>query len=153
MYHLAQINISRLLKPIDSPQLSEFVGNLDKINTLAESSKGFVWRLKDESGNATEIKGFDDPMVIVNMSVWEGVDDLKTFAYRTEHVNFIRKRNQWFEKPQAAYMAMWWIRRGEFPSVEDGKARLGHLNQHGETAFAFTFRKIFEPAVFKLPVL
>lgn len=145
MYHLAQLNISKLLKPIDHPQLAEFVNNLDKINALAENSKGFVWRLKDKSGNATGIQAFDDPMIVVNMSVWERIDDLKTFTYRSEHVDFIRKRNDWFEKPASNYMVMWWIKKGYVPTPEEGKNRLDHLNEHGPTAYAFTFRKIFAP--------
>jgi hypothetical protein len=37
-YHLAQLNVARLLAPLDSPVLVDFVGNLDRINALAESS-------------------------------------------------------------------------------------------------------------------
>lgn len=55
MYHLAQLNIGKLKYPIDHPEIAEFANNLDRINALAEASKGFVWRFKDESGNATDI--------------------------------------------------------------------------------------------------
>ena len=142
-HQLAQINIARLLAPIDDPLVAGFVAQLDTINTLAESSNGFVWRLKDESGNATDINPFDDPMLIVNMSVWESVEDLKSFAYHTDHIKVFKDRAKWFEKPSDAHMVLWWIPQGEFPSVEEAKDRLMHLRKHGESDYAFSFRKIF----------
>src|SRR5271170_7768722 len=70
-HHLAQINIGRLIAPIDDPRIAGFVAQLDSINALAEQSRGFVWRLQSASGNATDLTYNDDPFVIVNMSVWE----------------------------------------------------------------------------------
>ena len=143
-FQLAQINIAKLVSPIDSPPLADFVADLGRINLLAENSKGFVWRLKDETGNATHLNPFNDPLVIVNMSVWESVEDLKQFVYRSDHVEVYIKRAKWFEKMQEAYMAMWWIEAGNFPTTDDGKERLLYLRQHGESEYAFSFRKIFD---------
>mgnify|MGYP006216006113 CR=1 FL=1 len=145
MFFLAQINISRLLKPIDDPQIAEFVNNLDRINELAESFKGFVWRLKDETGNATDIKVFDDSMIIMNMSVWKSIEELKAFAFHSDHITFMKKRNLWFEKPEMKQLALWWVKEGEFPNGEEGRKRLDYLNKHGETPYAFSFTKTFEP--------
>jgi hypothetical protein len=142
-YQLAQINIAKLLAPIDSPLLADFVADLDKINAIAESSKGFVWRLKDETGNATDFNPFQDVTLIVNMSVWESVEDLKNFAYRTEHVEVFMKRAKWFERPTSAHMALWWIHENEFPTAEMGRDRLFHLREFGESLTAFSFKKVF----------
>lgn len=142
MHHLAQVNIAKLLHPIDHPEIAEFVNNLDRINQLAEESSGFIWRLKDESGNATQLKYFPDPLMIVNMSVWESAKALKDFVYRSGHLHIYLKRADWFAPHDSAYMALWWIPAGHIPSVAEAKDRLDHLNLHGESEYAFTFRKM-----------
>ena len=142
MHHLAQVNIAKLLHPIDHPEIAEFVNNLDRINQLAEQSPGFIWRLKDESGNATQLKYFPDPRMIVNMSVWGNPEVLKDFVYRSGHLSIYLKRADWFAPHDSAYMALWWIPAGHIPSVAEAKERLDHLNLHGESEYAFTFRKI-----------
>lgn len=144
-HHLAQINISRLLEPIDSPLLSDFVAQLDEINSLAENSDGFVWRLKSENNNATEIQIFDDSMIIVNMSVWENLEALRTFAFKTAHATVMKNRNKWFEKMDSAYLALWWIPVGHIPTTDEAKKRLEHINLNGDTPFAFTFKNIYSP--------
>ncbi len=45
-YHLAQLNVGIATAPLDSDVMADFMNNLDRINALAESSPGFVWRLK-----------------------------------------------------------------------------------------------------------
>jgi Domain of unknown function (DUF3291) len=142
-YHLAQVNIAKMLAPIDSPVMADFAANLDPINALAERSEGFVWRLKEDNNNATSIKVYDDDFIIVNMSVWESVDHLYTYAYRTDHVQYIGRRKEWFERMSEHHMALWYVPQGEYPTVADAVARLNYLRQNGETPFAFTFKKRF----------
>src|SRR5688500_1562770 len=108
-FHLAQINIGKILAPMDSPVMAEFAANLDRINTLAENSDGFVWRLKDETNNATSIKFFDDDFLIVNMSVWNSQETLFQFVYQSQHLEIFKKREAWFEKMPQMHMAMWYI--------------------------------------------
>ena len=91
---LAQLNIAKAKYPLDAPEIKEFVDYLDKVNAIAENSEGFVWRLKDESGDATNIQLFDDPSIIVNMSIWDSVDDLKNFMFRTHHKDFMRRKSE-----------------------------------------------------------
>ena len=81
--HLAELNIARLKYPFDDPRVAEFADNLDRVNGIAERSEGFVWRLQDDGGDATDIRAFDDPLVIVNMSVWHGPENPR--AVRLEH--------------------------------------------------------------------
>ena len=143
-YHLAQLNIASLLHPIDHPVIKEFVDNLDRINALAENSEGFVWRLKDETGNATEIEAFENPLIIANMSVWENAAYLKAYVYKSDHVNIMRKRKQWFAPSKLPFMVMWWIPEGHEPTLIEAKERLEYLQENGESAYAFSFRNIFE---------
>jgi len=142
-YHLAQINIARMLAPIDDPIMAEFVAQLPPVNALADSSPGFVWRLQSESGDATSIKVYDDDMIIINITVWENVESLREFAYKNAHAGVMRDRKRWFEKFDGPYYAMWWIPVGHIPATEEGKARLDHLRDHGDTAYAFSFKNIF----------
>ena len=118
-YWLAQCNIGRLLAPLDSPQLAGFVGALEPINELADRAPGFVWRLQTEDGDATAIRAFDDDMLIMNMSVWESLDALGEFVYRSPHRDVMRGRRQWFEKLADAYMVLWWIPAETYPTVSD----------------------------------
>ena len=145
--HLAQINVGRILHPVDDPRMAGFTDNLDAINALAEASEGFVWRLKDESGNATSIAAYEDPAILVNMSVWASPEALHAFAYRSAHRDFVQRRKEWFHLFEAPYLALWWIAEGHRPTPQEGRARLEHLTRFGPSAHAFTFRKMFPPAV------
>ena len=138
--HLAQLNIARAKWPLEDPQMAEFVDNLERINGLAEKSPGYVWRLQDDSGDATSIQLFDDPQIIVNMSVWDSVDALKNFIFNTHHVDFLKRRYDWFEKMQQASHVMWWVEPGHLPTAAEAVNRLEHLRDHGDTANAFGFR-------------
>lgn len=140
---LAQINVARALHDLADPRMAEFVDNLDGVNALAEASEGFVWRLKDDTGNATGIAFDADPRVIVNMSVWATIEALEAFAYRTMHRRFVQRRKQWFELFGAPYVALWWVEPGHRPTPAEGRLRLSHLGQYGPSPFAFTFKKRF----------
>ena len=142
-YHLAQLNIGRMLAAIDDPIMAEFVANLDRINALADGASGFIWRLQSDSGNATEFRPFADEMLIVNMSVWESLETLKDYVYKSAHAEIMRNRRQWFEKMDEVFTVLWWIPAGTIPTVEEAKARLESLRQHGETPYAFSFRRSF----------
>lgn len=142
-YHLAQINVGRLLAPIDDPLIADFKNNLDRINAIADGQPGFVWRLVGEEGNATDIEVRPgDPNFIVNMSVWTDVEALGAFVYRTDHRGIMRRRAEWFEKMET-YMALWWVPAGTTPTVEDGMAALETLARLGPSPAAFTFRQPF----------
>jgi hypothetical protein len=141
-YQLAQLNIATLLEPLDSPRLADFVANLARINELAERSPGFVWRLMDEAGDATNIRTFGDN-VIVNMSVWEDVASLHAFAFNSGHADVLRRRREWFERAAEAYAVLWWIRRDHRPTAAEASRRLASLRTHGPTAYAFTFRNAY----------
>jgi hypothetical protein len=143
--HLAQLNVGRLRAPMDDPLIDDFRTNLDPVNGLAEVSPGFVWRLQDDSGNATSIKPFGDELEIVNLTVWESIESLAEFTYRTGHAEMLRRRREFFEAPTQAILCLWWIPEGTIPMVEEAITRLEHLRAHGPTTMAFTFRHRFGP--------
>ena len=143
-YHLAQINVARALAPLDDPRLAGFVARLDEINALADASRGFVWRLQSDSGNATDIQVSADPNFIVNLSVWEDLDSLFAYVYRSDHLQVMAQRRQWFEKPDGAFLALWWLPEGRLPTVEEGLERIELLDRMGPTPEAFTFKAPFD---------
>ena len=143
--HIAQINVASALYPLDDPRMDEFTARLDDVNALADRSPGFVWRLQTDSGNSTDVQVSDDPRLLVNMSVWEDIESLFEFAYRSAHTSVMARRKEWFEMPSGAYQALWWIEAGSIPTVEEGMERLRRLAEVGPTAEAFTFKKRFPP--------
>ncbi|HYM43753.1 MAG TPA: DUF3291 domain-containing protein [Steroidobacteraceae bacterium] len=144
-YELAQLNIGFIRGPMDSPVMADFVANLARINALADASPGFVWRLQTEAGNATDIRAFENPNQLLNMSVWSDADALRRFVYRSAHAEILRRRREWFEPVQDAIMVLWWVPRGHRPGIEEAVARLTLLRERGPTPQAFTFRQTFPP--------
>ena len=139
-YQLAQLNIGRLLAPIDSPQLADFVANLDRINALADEAPGFVWRLQTEEGNATSIGGFGEDY-IVNLSVWQDIESLHNYVYQTAHAQIMSRRKEWFARMDEAYTVLWWVPAGHEPDIPESRGRLNELRTHGPTERAFTFKR------------
>jgi len=141
-YELAQLNIARMKEPLESPTMADFVANLDRINALAESSPGFVWRLQTAEGDATALRplGAD---TLVNVSVWRDVDSLNQYVYSSAHVEIMRRRKEWFERMREAYVVLWWVPRGHRPPVSEAIAKLELLRAKGPTQDAFTFRSAF----------
>jgi hypothetical protein len=140
-WHLAQLNVARLHQPLDHPDTAEFVAALDHVNALAESSPGFVWRLTDESGQSSSyVHTTDDPLDIINLSVWESMEQLHDFVFRTGHTEYLRRRREWFQRVEEAYLVCWWMRAGEVPTVEEALDRLTRLRRDGVSDEAFTMR-------------
>ena len=144
--HLAQINIGRMKGPLDGPIMAGFMARLDELNALAERSDGFVWRMQGDEGNNTYLRPYEDERIIVNMSVWESVEQLRAYVYNSAHADILKQRRDWFEKFESSMLALWWIPAGHIPTVEEAKERLASLDAHGPTPFAFTFRTVFAPA-------
>lgn len=143
-YHLAQINIAKAQDSMESDIMKGFVDRLDEINNLADKSPGFIWRLQTEEGDATSIQAFDDPSLIVNMSVWTNIETLKKFVYKSLHVELIRDRDAWFNKIVNVHQVLWWVPVGHTPSVTEGKEKLELLQLKGPSKEAFTFSKSFK---------
>jgi hypothetical protein len=142
-WHLAQINVGRLVAPQGDPRTADFFSALDRINALAEASDGFVWRLQDESGNATGIRPTSDPLFAVNMSVWQSAHALFEFVYCSTHAPVMARRREFFQRFDGHYQALWWVPAGHRATVDEGLARLWRLERYGPTFDAFTFKARF----------
>ena len=143
-WHLAQLNVGRLLAPLGSDTLSGFVAALEPINALADGHPGFVWRLQTDAGDATSIRPTEDDLFLINMSVWSSLEALRAFVYTTAHVQVLRQRRAWFEQLATSHMVLWWVPAGHIPTVDEAIARLERLRRDGPSPAAFTFRAPFE---------
>lgn len=147
-YHLAQLNLGLFRAPLDSSEMAEFAAALDPINAIAETSPGFVWRLKDDDGGSSsyvDVPGAADPLWAPNMSVWEDLDSLKHFMYKSGHASYLRRRAEWFQKPDRPINVLWWIPAGEVPTLEDAVKRLEYLTDHGPSENGWPLTKPFPP--------
>jgi Domain of unknown function (DUF3291) len=142
-WHLAQVNVGRLLEPLDSLRLAGFVAALEPVNAVADASPGFVWRLQTEDGDATAIRAFGDDSMMINMSVWESVEALRAYVYGDSHAAVLRRRREWFARLGEPETALWWVPAGSIPTVAGAEERLTHLRAHGPTPRAFTLREPF----------
>jgi hypothetical protein len=146
-FQLAQLNIAKMRFPLESPEMADFVNNLDRINALADASEGFVWRLQGEGNDATSLRPFEDDFIIVNMSVWDNLESLKQYVYKSAHTDILKRRTEWFEKVQEAMVVLWWIPTAHIPTVLESKERLEHLRKNGSSEFAFSFQQAFSAPI------
>ncbi len=144
-FAIAQLNVGRAFGSMDEPVMAGFANRLAEINALAEGSPGFIWRLKDEAGNATSIHAFDDPRIIVNLTMWASIEELFEFTYRTDHVELFRGRRAWFEPYGTPHLVLWWQPADEPPAIEEAKRRLALLTELGPTPEAFTLKVRYPP--------
>ena len=149
-HHLAQLNIGRIRYEVNDPRMAGFVDNLVFVNELAERTPGFVWRYRDSSGNATSTRPYpNDPLMAVNMSVWENVQSLEKYVWQTVHKRFYAQRHEWFEKMDERYVAMWWVPIGHLPTIQEAIERLEHLNTHGSSDHAFGWEGLPSAQLYK----
>jgi Domain of unknown function (DUF3291) len=140
--HLAELNIGRLLHPLDDPRIADFANNLELVNGIADRSEGFVWRLKGDAGNATSMQAFDDPRIIINISLWDSVEALERYVWQTVHKRFYGRRHEWFDRFEGPYFVMWWVPSGHRPTVQEALERLQSLKDNGPSDFAFGWESL-----------
>ena len=148
-FSLVQLNVAFAVADMGSAVMHGFVSRLDEINALAEQSQGFIWRLKDDSGNATSIRAFDDPDLLLNMSMWKDVASLRYFVYKSAHVELLRSKKNWFKQPSGNYQVLWWVLEGSKPTFAQASEKLARIKKHGPTEDAFDFSKVFDPPLSK----
>lgn len=149
-YHIAQANIARMRAPLGTPEMKGLADRIGEMNKLAEQSRGFVWRLKDSEIAPNALLAFADYFpcqsgrLFYNMSVWESIEDLKNYAFKSLHSEMLRDRQKWIEQFERAHSALWWIPENSLPTIEDSVARLRSVDENGATPYAFTFKNFFE---------
>ncbi len=141
-YHLAHLNVARLLAPLEDPMIKDFKDGLEFINKKAEQSSGFIWRLKEDPimPDDSSYVFMGDPSMIFTLSVWESLDALKDFTYEGDHASYFKRRKEWFHKMVEANYVLWWINTGHQPSISEAVSRLKFLRLKGESQKAFTFK-------------
>jgi Domain of unknown function (DUF3291) len=147
-YHLAQLNLGLLRAPLDTDEMAEFRAALDPINAIAEATPGFVWRLQDDAGQSSthlEVPGATDPLWAPNMSVWESLESLQHFMYKSGHASYLRRRAEWFQRPEGLINVLWWLPAGEIPTLDDGVRRLRHLEANGPSDEGWDLRRRLDP--------
>lgn len=143
-YHLAQLNLGLFRAPLDAEEMAEFTAALDPINAIAEATPGFIWRLKDDDGGSSsfvDVPGADDPLWAPNMSVWRDLESLKHFMYKSGHASYLRRRSEWFQKPDRPINVLWWIAEGEIPTLADAVKRLDYLTDNGPSDYGWPLTK------------
>jgi hypothetical protein len=141
-WHLAQLNIALAKAPLDDPSMAGFTADIGRINAAAEASPGFIWRL-DGAYDPPDSELVRDPRVLVTMSVWQSVEALHAFVYRSAHREPFARRAQWFDTFADASVVLWWIAAGSRPTPSEGLARLEQLRLSGPSVQAFTFKQTF----------
>lgn len=139
-YHLAELNIGRLVAETDDPRVAEFMNALDRINGLGKRMPGFVWMMEGSgepgTGN-TDVKLEGDPRFVTNLTVWEDLPSLEHFVWNTVHRQFYERRAEWFEVLGRMHFVMWWVPEGHQPTLDEAMDRLAHLQSEGASDHAF----------------
>ena len=76
----------------------------------------------------------------MNLSVWTSAEALFDFVYKSAHTAVMARRREWFER-LATFQVLFWMPVGQLPGVDEAMRRLAHLEQHGPTPEAFTFKR------------
>jgi hypothetical protein len=140
--HLVHFNWATLRGDPGGAEVAGFEHAVPKVNTLAESSAGFVWRHGDERAAACAI-GWplftEDPRRIASFSVWENSECLADYVYATVHGAFLRRSEAWFAPGTGVNYALWWIPQGQIPTMAEARERVERLLDEGPSEAVFDF--------------
>lgn len=151
-HHLAELNVGRLVAPPGDPRVAEFMGALDLVNGLGKRMPGFVWMMEGSGGPGTgntDTKIDGDVRFVSNLTVWESVETLEAFVWNTVHRQFYARREEWFEVLDRMHFVMWWVPAGHRPTLEEGLARLDHLQANGDSDHAFGWSWLKEAKLYR----
>ena len=122
MKMVAQFNWAKPKYDLEAPEIEEFVRALDAINLLAESSPGFIWRTKETDSKDPDREQPLGDEYIANFSMWETLEDLQNFVYKSGHTFYLKKRNEWFT-PEKYSNVVWYTESSVLTIEECMKAR------------------------------
>jgi hypothetical protein len=129
-HHLAQFDVAQLVADFESEQLRSFREAQDHLNALASAADGHVWHLTGEGE------------IIINLSVWQDFESLKNYIYSGEHLEYLRRRKEWFLPIKERHFVLWWVVVGHIPTIEEAMQHLEHLRTHGSSDYAFTVNDV-----------
>jgi hypothetical protein len=153
--YIGLFTCSVLHEEISSEKTRPFIERVPPTFEAAEGSDGFICRAKgnyilSESGQLTGIEYdkipsfYEDPTIVVQtLSVWRDIDSAWAYVYAGTHLDALKKRAEWMQKPTFPQYVLWWRNTDAVPLFAEGVHWLEHLYKHGVTKDAFTFRQSF----------
>ena len=78
------------------------------------------------------------------LSLWKDVESASTFAYHGSHGDALKRRTDWFVKPEWPTMVTWWVADDQTPTWLEAATNLEALADNGPTAQAFDLAHPFD---------
>lgn len=158
-FRLVSFNTVRPVGPfsIEREEIIFFLSELPAIFVDASVYDGMAWHehgVRLEEGRfapfdeVAKLKtdGTGNPN-IVTMAGWTGVEAMHAFAYRDSrrHVDAMRRLRGFVDRTEGPTLALWWARRDQHVTLDEGWRRLTTLREHGPTPDAFSLQIRFDP--------
>jgi hypothetical protein len=168
MSRIALYTFGVLKGPTGSPILLDFVAKAPSVFAEAEAIDGFLGHASaarpDLAGKSKFgedfgpwgiavaprfYEGFAKPggeTMITTLSLWRDIEIARLFTYGGLHRAALKRRSDWFLKPEWPGYVLWWIEDDQIPTWEEGARKLEALEDHGPTSTGFNFAACFDPA-------
>ena len=147
---IAEFNFGTLKYPWDDPRIADFQNNLDRVNSIAQRSEGFIWMLPEADMEAAQNdpKGplADRPNTASTLSVWKDEASLYDFVHATLHARFLARASEWYVPNDRAHLVIWRCEEGHRPTIDEGLAHWKSLQVNGPTEHVFDGKTLVQLA-------
>ncbi|RRS06644.1 DUF3291 domain-containing protein [Pseudoalteromonas sp. J010] len=111
--------------------------SLKQLNSLAESSPGFVCHIGEdcESVAATDLFGCTD--VLVTLAVWRSERALREFMSHSLCQKVFSRSTVFLDGSDPEHYVVWRLENDTLPTLHEAKARLDYLRRFGSSDYAF----------------
>ena len=155
-----------LKKPYGDPEVQEFDDRTPDVFKEAENSPGFIARAVEVSDS--ELSNFErdwgawgkfcvprfytygretnTDQRASTISLWVDLASVLRFVYSGLHLEALKKRAEWFLKPEWPTYAIWWVPDGHIPQWEEACRKLEQLHDEGPSPAVFDFKACFDEA-------
>jgi hypothetical protein len=142
---LAFLTFGILHEPLGHPQVQGFFDRVPDALASAHGTDGFVWR---ETERAPDLgprffRPTEHPRAPQTLSLWTELEAPYAFAYHGLHAEALRRRKEWFVKPEWPTYVAWWVEDDHTPTWPEAYERLESLHDQGPSPFAFSFKTPF----------
>lgn len=144
-YYLAQANAAQMNGTLESPIMEGMTSQIQRINNLAETSPGFVWRIASVTNDelrpiAEDLRGIASEEIFFNMSVWNSIEALRQFTFESIHRSLLHRKLAWIVPTEEASNVLWWIEANHRPNISEASEKLRLIRSDGPTESAFDFQ-------------
>ena len=80
--------------------------------------------------------------------MWESVEALRSFVFGTEHLDYLRRRREWFHHMAEAWVALWRIEVGHRPDAAEADEHLRLIRAQGPSPQSFDLKHPFAAPVY-----